>query len=97
MSLVFDLARGYNDINKFKRRLIMADSQAKHGGSKKIGRNKNKCAAYRSAKTAEHHKAKRVLQSSGPEAYKEYCKNSGITLSLLDGYYARIAGARNVA
>jgi hypothetical protein len=36
-----------------------------HGGNRKHGRNKVKCAAYASAMTREHHKIKRVARSSG--------------------------------
>lgn len=58
----------------------MADLQkAKHGGNRKIGRNKQKCADYRSSKRGEHNKAKRVLKSSGILAYKTYCTKVGIT------------------
>jgi hypothetical protein len=58
-------------------------SQSKHGGAKKYGRNKVKCANYRSAMTAEHHKAKRVLQSNGKAAYIAYCEAKGLHQTLL--------------
>ena len=50
----------------------MADKQAKSGGAKKIGRNKVKCARYRSRDTRFKHKLARVLKSNGPEAANAY-------------------------
>lgn len=49
-----------------------------HGGARKYGRDKLKCADYRSSKRGEHNKAKRVLQSNGREAYDAYCTLHGI-------------------
>ena len=55
----------------------MAEGQ---GGKKnrKLGRCKNKCAAYRAAHTRERNKVKRVLQSNGYAAAVEYAKQHGI-------------------
>jgi hypothetical protein len=58
----------------------MTEQGKGHGGSKKVGRCKDKCAAYRSAKRREHNKSKRVLQSNGLEACKVYCANKGISM-----------------
>lgn len=49
-------------------------------GERKIGRGVEKGKRYRAAKTAERNKAKRVLQSNGLEACKEYCRIHGINL-----------------
>jgi hypothetical protein len=61
----------------------MADTKTKHGGSKKVGRNKTKCDAYRSAKRREHNKSKRVLRSSGVAAYLTYCDLHGLKKGLI--------------
>jgi len=53
-----------------------------HGGNRKHGRNKLKCADYRSSKRGEHNKAKRVLQSNGRDAYTAYCALHGIRAGL---------------
>lgn len=63
----------------------MADTKAKHGGAKKVGRNKTKCEAYRSAKRREHNKARRVLRSSGEKAYIAYCEMHGLKERLHNG------------
>lgn len=43
----------------------MPEARLKHGGSKKHGRNKEKCARYKGMHTREKNKLKRVLRSSG--------------------------------
>ena len=55
----------------------MAEGQ---GGKKnrKLGRCKNKCAAYRAAHTMERNKVKRVLQSNGYAAAVEYARVHGV-------------------
>jgi hypothetical protein len=50
------------------------------GSSRKVGRNKDKCKAYRLANTSERNKAKRVLQSNGKKYCEIYCKEHGIRL-----------------
>ena len=50
----------------------MAVQKVGHGGSRKIGRNKDKCKAYRDRKTRERNKIKRVLQSCGLKAAQAY-------------------------
>jgi hypothetical protein len=57
----------------------MAGTKVGHGGTRKYGRNKEKCASYRASKRGEHNKAKRVLKSSGSAAYIAYCLKNGIT------------------
>ena len=56
----------------------MADQQKKSGGSKKIGRNREKCARYRGLHIREKHKVKRVLCSSGAEAAKQYAEKHNL-------------------
>lgn len=50
-------------------------SSKKQKGS---SRKKAKCAAYKAAHTSEKHKVKRVLQSNGPKAAKEYASKYGV-------------------
>ena len=50
------------------------------GGSKKIGRNMEKCARYRSHGRREKNKIKRVLQSCGLEFAIEWAKKYGVAL-----------------
>ena len=44
------------------------------GGTKKYGRDKEKCKRYRDTKRREKNKLKRILQSSGLKAATEYAK-----------------------
>jgi hypothetical protein len=56
----------------------MADSKG-GAGSKKFGRNKNKCTAYRAHQQREKNKIKKVLQSNGYEYAKAWAaKNSAM-------------------
>ena len=64
---------------------MTATTQTKHGGNRKIGRDKIKCQNYRAAKRSEHNKAKRILRSSGAKAYTEYCAANGLKFTLLGG------------
>ena len=50
----------------------MAEKQKKSGGGRKLERNKDKCKSYRSLKTREKNKLKRILQSNGVKAAEEY-------------------------
>jgi hypothetical protein len=56
----------------------MATQKAKHGGSRKIGRNTAKCASYRARKVGERHKLKRILQSNGYGAAMAYANKHGL-------------------
>lgn len=59
----------------------MPKQQAKKsGGAKKYGRSKDKCLAYKNAKTAERAHCKRVLVSSGLEACKKYAAEHGVNM-----------------
>lgn len=54
----------------------MAESQkAKSGGARKIGRDRFKCERYRNANTRERNKLKRIRQSNGIEAARQYAKD----------------------
>jgi hypothetical protein len=57
-------------------------SQKKSGGSKKIGRNADKCKKYFAFHTREKNKIKRVLQSNG-RAYAETWAKAHNVSSLL--------------
>lgn len=46
----------------------------KSGGSKKHGRNKDKCKAYAVGLRRYKHKVKRVLRSSGENAAADYAR-----------------------
>ena len=59
--------------------MARAQTTKKRGGLRKIGRNKDKCALYRAMKTREKNKLKRVLQSNGREAAKEYASKHILT------------------
>lgn len=59
----------------------MAEQNAKRGGNRKIGRNKEKCAKYRALHVREKHKLKRVLRSSMMAEAKRYA-----ALHNLSGY-----------
>lgn len=50
----------------------MANRQAKSGGARKIGTNKEKCARYRSRGTRFKNKLTRVLKSNGKAAADAY-------------------------
>lgn len=56
------------------------DDMAKTGGagSKKYGRNKDKCASYRTRKLREMHKIRRVLKASGREEALRYATKHGL-------------------
>uniref|UniRef100_A0A6H1ZAE8 Uncharacterized protein n=1 Tax=viral metagenome TaxID=1070528 RepID=A0A6H1ZAE8_9ZZZZ len=56
----------------------MSDNKAGKGGTKKYGRNKDKCAAYRSQKRGEKNKVVRVFRSNGLNAAKAYARKHGI-------------------
>ena len=47
-------------------------SNAPKGSSRKVGRNKSKCDAYRAHGTRTKHKIKRILQSNGSKAVESY-------------------------
>ncbi len=64
---------------------MTATNKPKHGGNRKVGRDKIKCAAYRNAKTREKNKSKRVFRSNGANAYRDYCKLHGLKMTLLAG------------
>jgi len=53
-------------------------TRLKHGGSKKHGRNKEKCKRYRAANTRERNKLRRVLRSSGLVAAQAYAEKHGL-------------------
>ena len=53
---------------------MAVSGQRKSGGTKKHTRNKEKCAAYARRRTRFKHKAARVLQSNGKEAYAAYLR-----------------------
>ena len=48
-------------------------------GSKKAGRNKDKCKRYKDLKTREKNKVKRVLKSSGRIAAEQYALEHGLS------------------
>lgn len=52
--------------------------QKKGGGTKKHGRNKEKCAKYRAMHVGEKNKLKRVLQSSGEKEARRYASLYGL-------------------
>ncbi|PIV83656.1 MAG: hypothetical protein COW51_03585 [Candidatus Moranbacteria bacterium CG17_big_fil_post_rev_8_21_14_2_50_44_12] len=56
----------------------MSDNKAGKGGTRKYGRNKEKCAAYRAQKRGEKNKIVRVFRSSGLSAAKTYARKYGI-------------------
>ena len=56
-----------------------AQAAKKRGGLRKYGRNKDKCALYRAMKTREKNKLRRILQSNGQEAAKEYASKHILT------------------
>ncbi len=58
----------------------MSERTSKGKKNRKWGRDKQKCAAYASSKTREHHAAKRVLQSNGLKACVAYCRQHLIDL-----------------
>ena len=58
----------------------MSDQKVGHGGSRKIGRDKVKCKAYRDRKTRERNKIKRILQSCGLKAAQAYAEMHKIAL-----------------
>lgn len=59
--------------------MAKAQTSKKRGGLRKHGRDKNKCAAYKAMKTREKNKLKRVLQSNGLTAAKEYAEKYKLT------------------
>lgn len=48
-------------------------------GSKKAGRNKAKCLAYRNMHTREKNKIRHILKSNGFAAAEEYAKKYNMT------------------
>ncbi len=50
-------------------------TQKKSGGGAKIGKNKDKCAAYRKEHRRFKNKLRRVLKSNGPAAAEQYRKD----------------------
>lgn len=60
-------------------------------GSKKAGRNVEKCKKYRSFHRRELNKVKRVLKSSGRVAAEKYAFEHGVS-GYLSGLLARSAG-----
>ena len=63
----------------------MADQKKGSAGTKKYGRNKDKCARYRALHFREKHKLKRVLRSSGAKEATRYATKHGLT-----GYLASL-------
>ena len=61
--------------------------QKKGSGTKKYGRNKEKCAAYKKQQRREKNKLGRVLRSSGRAAAEHYAK-----LHNLAGYMTKKFG-----
>ncbi len=66
----------------------MSDKKVGHGGTRKYGRNKERCAAYRTHQTGEKNKLRRVRRSSGPKAAQQYASLHGLT-----GYLASLTAA----
>lgn len=63
----------------------MATSSGGKKGSRKIGRDKVKCALYRSHKTREKNKIKRILRAHGNKGYDiayAYADKHGLTTYL---------------
>ncbi len=50
------------------------------GGSRKVGRNRDKCKLYRARKTRERNKLKRILQSNGIKAANKYAEQNGLKI-----------------
>ena len=50
-------------------------SNAPKGSSRKVGRNKSKCEAYRAHGIRSKHKIKKILQSNGIKAAESYKRN----------------------
>ncbi|HLA88124.1 MAG TPA: hypothetical protein VJL10_08885 [Anaerolineales bacterium] len=63
-------------------------TQAKSGGAKKIGRNKEKCARYRAMHTREMNKVRRILRSNGWDAAQAYAAKNGVV-----GYLSKLVTA----
>jgi hypothetical protein len=57
----------------------MADKKATKGGSRKIGRNTEKCKRYRALHTREKRALKNVLRSSMLAEAKRYAEKHGLT------------------
>ena len=60
----------------------MADTnrnRAGSGGTRKIGRDREKCKHYRSRNRREYNKLKRIRQSNGLLAAEKYAKKHGLT------------------
>ena len=58
----------------------MAHKQKGGGGTRKYGRNIEKCKAYRGRNIRERNKIKRILQSNGYQAAVEYGKRYGVSV-----------------
>ena len=56
--------------------------QKKSGGSRKIGRNKDKCASYKIFNTREKNKVRRVLKSSGLQEATRWAAENGVSAYL---------------
>ena len=56
----------------------MASQKQTGKGTKKYGRNEKKCASYKAAHRREKNKLKKILQSNGEVAAKEYKAEKGI-------------------
>ena len=64
--------------NTTGRRNQMKEQKKGGGGTRKHGRDKGRCAQYRSQQRGEKHKVKRVLESNGLEAAKKYAVKHNI-------------------
>ena len=62
--------------------------QAKSGGARKIGRNKEKCARYRAMHTREMNKVRRILRSNGWDAAQAYAAKNNVV-----GYLSKLVTA----
>lgn len=54
----------------------------KGGKGRKVGQQKEKCAAYKNAKTSERNKVKRILQSNGVSAATKYAEKNQVHATL---------------
>lgn len=58
----------------------MPEARLKHGGSRKHGRNKEKCARYKGMHTRERNKLKRILRSSGQQEAERMAQKYNLDL-----------------
>jgi len=56
----------------------MAEQKKGHGGSRKIGRNKTKCASYRALHIREKNKLKRIVGSNGKAMAIKYANKNNL-------------------